>query len=62
MCFFIQHTLKEELKTIQIKSRRILQKQEKKLKNMGKTLEQIPVRRTRDQSVFVLYVLLNEDI
>lgn len=62
MCFFIQHTLKEELKTIQIKSRRILQKQEKKLKNMGKTLEQIPVRRTCDQSVFVLYVLLNEDI
>lgn len=62
MCFFIQHTLKEELKTIQIKSRRILQKQEKKLKNMGTTLEQIPVRRTRDQSVFVLYVLSNEDI
>ncbi|XP_044074845.1 tripartite motif-containing protein 16-like protein [Siniperca chuatsi] len=46
----------EELKTIQTKSKQILQEQEKKWKNMGKTLEQIQeeVRKTQDYCESVL--------
>ena len=54
MCISIQHTLKEELKNMQMKSMQILQEQEKKWKE---TLEQIEVRRTCDQNVFMLCVL-----
>lgn len=50
MCISIQHTLKEELRNMQAKSKLILQKQEKKLRNMGKVLEQIQVT-----CVFILH-------
>lgn len=46
MCVSMQHTLKRELNNMQTNSKQILQKEENKLKHMGKTLEQIQVRRT----------------
>lgn len=56
-CISVQHTLKEALKNIQIKSKQILQQQEKKCEHMGKILEQIQVSRSHDQRVFLLFVL-----
>lgn len=58
MCISVRHTLKEELKNIQMKSKQILLKQEKKQKNLEKTLKRVQVRRTCDQSAFVLSVLM----
>lgn len=51
MCMSIHQMLKEELENTQTRSKQILQKQTKKLKNVGKMLDQIQVRRTCDQSV-----------
>lgn len=58
MCVSVRRTLKEELKNIQMKSKQILLKQEKKQKNLKKTLKQLQVRRKCDQSAFVLSVLM----
>lgn len=57
MCISVRHTLKEELKNIQMKSKQILLKQEKKQKNLEKTLKRVQVRRTCDQSAFRQTVL-----
>lgn len=59
MCISLRRTLKEELKNIQMKSKQILLKQEKKQKNLKKTLKRVQVRRTCDQSAFVLSVLFS---
>ncbi len=57
VCISLQHEMQEELKHLQVKSKQILQKQKKKWKKLGKTLEQIQVRRTRHQSLFMLFKL-----
>lgn len=59
MCISLRRTLKEELKNIQMKSKQILLKQEKKQKNLKKTLKRVQVRRACDQSAFVLSVLFS---
>ncbi|XP_070759515.1 tripartite motif-containing protein 16-like protein [Enoplosus armatus] len=61
MCISIQHTLKEELKNMLVKSKQILQEQEQKRRNLGKTLEQIQeeARKTQDYCESVLVGIID---